>query len=301
MVHILLLILKIIGIILLAVLGLVLLLLFFPITYVGKIEVNEKNISYRIRVGWLFHLLHVGVKGTNADYRGAIRIFGIPLKGLKNSGDKEKKKKSKKSTKKNHKEEQSLIKESDDGLKESKEDHSPKDPVEQTSLNENIISENEEKTNKDSKIKIFFNKIKEFFIKIKDQIKEITQKAEGIGNKLIELKNFITAKTTKRAYNYGKKMVFKLLRHLKPRRIKADVTFGLEQPDATGKMLGYIAVAFSTLRINPKRIQISPDFEQKIIKGHAVIKGHLILGIVLLYCLKFYFNKDIHRIIKKYK
>ena len=40
MVHILLLILKIIGIIVLFILGLALLILFFPITYVGKVNGN---------------------------------------------------------------------------------------------------------------------------------------------------------------------------------------------------------------------------------------------------------------------
>ena len=40
MVHILLLILKIIGIIVLSILGLALLILFFPITYVGKVNGN---------------------------------------------------------------------------------------------------------------------------------------------------------------------------------------------------------------------------------------------------------------------
>ena len=47
MVHILLLILKIIGIIVLSILGLALLILFFPIAYVGKVNGNieEKKIT----------------------------------------------------------------------------------------------------------------------------------------------------------------------------------------------------------------------------------------------------------------
>ena len=56
MVHILLLILKIIGIIVLSILGLALLILFFPITYVGKANGNieEKKVTGNIRADGFF-------------------------------------------------------------------------------------------------------------------------------------------------------------------------------------------------------------------------------------------------------
>ena len=61
-------------------------------------------------------------------------------------------------------------------------------------------------------------------------------------HKIKEMKNFISANTTKEAYRYGKRMIIKLLRHIFPRRIKAELHFGFEQPDATGKMLGYMGM-----------------------------------------------------------
>ena len=56
MVHILLLILKIIGIIVLSILGLALLILFFPIVYVGKVNGNieEKKITGNIEPDGFF-------------------------------------------------------------------------------------------------------------------------------------------------------------------------------------------------------------------------------------------------------
>ena len=91
MVHILLLILKIIGIIVLSILGLALLILFFPITYVGKANGNieEKKITGNIRAGWLFHLLHCRLWIENTEIHYNIRLLGIKIKS---SGTKEKKK-----------------------------------------------------------------------------------------------------------------------------------------------------------------------------------------------------------------
>ena len=103
MVHILLLILKIIGIIVLSILGLALLILFFPITYVGKVNGNieEKKITGNIRAGWLFHLLHCRLWIENTEIHYNIRLLGIKIKS---SETKEKKKKEKR---KNQSEEQS--------------------------------------------------------------------------------------------------------------------------------------------------------------------------------------------------
>ncbi|EKC50894.1 hypothetical protein OBE_13882, partial [human gut metagenome] len=52
--------------------------------------------------------------------------------------------------------------------------------------------------------------------------------------------------------------------------------------------------------INPKRFKVYPDFENKVFKGDIIFKGHIYLGVVIIYCLKFYFNENIKRIIKKF-
>lgn len=103
MIHILLLLLKIIGITLLSVLGLLLLIilvvLFVPIRYSLNVEA-DKSVEARACVSWLLHLLH-----AKAVYDGTfgivIRVFGIPIKRIpapeekkpKKSKDKQKEKK----------------------------------------------------------------------------------------------------------------------------------------------------------------------------------------------------------------
>ena len=98
MVHILLLILKIIGIILLALITILLLALFWPVSYSVSGSYNKENYSINVRLGWLFHLLHFryGYSGDNEVM--AIRIFGIPI----NLKKKERKVKNQRSIKKNN-------------------------------------------------------------------------------------------------------------------------------------------------------------------------------------------------------
>ena len=100
MVHILLLILKIIGITLLVVLGILLLILLFPVTYKISGQLDEKDYSLKIKAGWLFSLLHFSLNvEKKQDMKMKFRILGIPV----NIFNREKKQKKK--TKKHKKEE----------------------------------------------------------------------------------------------------------------------------------------------------------------------------------------------------
>ena len=198
MVHILLLILKIIGIIVLSILGLALLILFFPITYVGKVNGNieEKKITGNIRAGWLFHLLHCRLWIENTEIHYNIRLLGIKIKS---SETKEKKKKEKR---KNQSEEQSPKNEeekSQDELKEDsvketdikqigtseneKEQEIQNSNLEETDVknqnNENIKSEDSKKTtetnNRKKEKKSFITRMQISFKKLKQRIKKIVE------------------------------------------------------------------------------------------------------------------------------
>ncbi len=327
MVHILLLILKIIGIIVLSILGLALLILFFPITYVGKANGNieEKKITGNIRAGWLFHLLHCRLWIENTEIHYNIRLLGIKIK--------------------NQSEEQSPKNEEEKPQDELKEDNVKKTDIKQIGTsenekeqeiqnsnleetdvknqnNENIKSEDSKKTTETNnrkkekksfitRMQISFKKLKQRIKKIveniKDKIHNIKENAKNkknsideIINQITTVKQFITSKTTKEAYAYGKKMVLKLLKHLSPNRIKGNLYMGFEESYLTGEALGALGMIYGIFNINPKRFKVYPDFENKVFKGDIIFKGHIYLGVVIVYCLKFYFNENIKRIIKKF-
>ena len=342
MVHILLLILKIIGIIVLSILALALLILFFPITYVGKVNgsIEEKKIAGNIRAGWLFHLLHGRVWIENTEIHYNIRLLGIKIK----SSDK-KEKEAKEERRKNQSKKQSPKNEEEKSQDELKEDSVKKTDIKQIGTsenekeqeiqnsnleendvknqnNENTKSEDSKKTtetkNRKKEKKSFVTRIQIFFKKLKQKIKEIVENIKDkihnikenvknkknsideIINQIKAVKQFITAKTTKEAYAYGKKMVIKLLKHLAPNRIKGNLYMGFEENYLTGEALGVFGMLYGIFNINPKRFNVYPDFEKKVFKGDITFKGHIYLGVVIIYCLKFYFNENIKRIIKKF-
>ena len=137
-------------------------------------------------------------------------------------------------------------------------------------------------------------------VKIREKVKSILKDIKGAYNKIQEIKTFITADTTKKAYHYGKKIIIKLLRHILPKKIRGDIEFGFERPDMTGRVLGYIAMTFGTFNINPKHIAIHPDFENQVFRGNIKMKGHFLFGKTIYLILRLYCNKEINEIIKKF-
>ena len=108
MIHILLLILKIIGIVLLVILSLALLILFFPVTYRVKGELGQKDYCVKVTAGWLFGIIHFGLLKDKTTEKYALRVFGIPVKKYPKK-EKHKKQKAYREQKKSHEETKAQI------------------------------------------------------------------------------------------------------------------------------------------------------------------------------------------------
>ncbi|MDY5649320.1 MAG: DUF2953 domain-containing protein, partial [Lachnospiraceae bacterium] len=100
----------------------------------------------------------------------------------------------------------------------------------------------------------------------------------------------------KNAFSLCRRQLMGLLRHAAPRKLSGDLTIGLEDPAMTGQLYGlYCALGC----LHRYRIAVTPDFEQKILKGTIRLRGH-VRGIHLLILgLKLLFDKNIRYLIKE--
>ena len=89
MVHIILAILRIIGIILLIVLGiaaaLILLVLFWPVEYQIRLRKEDQPFEAEGRAGWLFHLLSADVQIRERTGTITLKVFGYRKAGRRKS------------------------------------------------------------------------------------------------------------------------------------------------------------------------------------------------------------------------
>ena len=58
--------------------------------------------------------------------------------------------------------------------------------------------------------------------------------------------------------------IIRILKSIRPRKYKAELRFGFEDPSLTGELLGIIALLYPKLKDD---VRVIPDFENKVFEG----------------------------------
>lgn len=310
MLHILLLILKIIGFLLLGLLGLVLvlafLILFVPIRYQLKGSFYGRPVG-TAKFTWLLHLLTLTVS-YDKETRITVRLLGRRLftpreeKKLGRRAKKKAKKAVKKLPKKAEepvkpleKEEKAVIKDLKTAGAEAADDNTtkqePKTPAVQKQEQEHREEPPMEPENG------FWKKCRGVWEKIKEKIKDILYALKGFCVRIVEMKHTAIrykelwdSPQCKKAWRLVKKESIRLLRHLKPSRYMLKWHFGFEDPSVTGEVLSWLAVFYGWYH---GHVSFVPDFEEVVQEGEFYCRGRIRCATLLIIFLKVYFSKDI--------
>lgn len=277
MMGIVLMILKVIGLLLLGILGLfvflLLLVLFVPVPY---------------RV-WVSSALEPEPK-----IACQVKIFGIQVFPRKVHAGKHAEKKEKRRSKRGNSaqdEQQPMVQTAD----EASEPLQPQGQTEKKTENTNNKDTNKV-TMKDS------NKKREKPGRQKKRGKPLRQEQpqKDFRSMWNTLRSELTDEGNRRALRHVLSELRYLLRHLGPRKVKADADFSLGDPANTG----YVTAALSICPFSyGKGCQIIPDFqaETMYLKGWLEVRGHVRMVHCLSSGLRLLFDKNIRKIIHKFK
>lgn len=332
--HIVLLVLKIIGIVLGSILGLLLalllMILFVPIRY--RIQAEKKDsIQCQIRVNWLFRGINCLGEYTGERFIYRLKILGITVK----SNLSEKKKKKNRETEKKRKSINKKTRKVSE--KKEKEDYNKQKENTETVLQEKAsskIKEYEEKEQIQTKTEIydenrtiayagidekrktaeeeeftFFEKVSAFLSKkYQDFIKKINCIKKKIKNMLISMKkgiskikviwSFLTEEENKAGFRVCMEAVKKGIKHIKPKVLKGYLRFGTEDPCNTGQILGVIAMFYGTFG---RFFDITPDFEKAVLEYSIYAKGRIRIFTVGKIVLQLWFSKELKKLIENFE
>lgn len=313
-------ILAIIGIVLLCLLGLFLLLiiliLFAPVHYNGKFSKNDKDIKGSVTVWWLLGIIHGQFKYPDPG-QPVLRIFGIKI-GL---SDKSEMGVAKENTNKDTNEHTEDTNETDtpensssdqlacddtasDGLTS---DDSASDDIPSGEDNENNDGENSDSnTNEeadsisasDKKSSSIGDKLKNLFGKIKYTIVSVYDKIKKAFQNVAFYINLLNEDSTKEVWYELKSRIYKILKSIRPRKIKGNLTIGTGSPDTTGYLYAFYSVLSSLWRMN---ISYIPDFENTVFDGNIEIKGSIFAYVLIYHGLRIFFNRKLRKLLKTFK
>ncbi len=321
MVHILLGIVKVIGIVLAAVLGsllfLFLIVLFGPIEYRAEGQAEETK-AVEGRVSWLLFLIRCKVRYDSQNgVWWNLRILGIPLFSSEKQDKKE-------AAEKKRASEQTSFKEKRDEkpreISTEETEESPKETL--TKKKKEVAQESIAKEKKETPAIVTANKTakkgktqknskpiwKRMAAKIKNlgkKIKSIPQKIQGLrdkGRQIVErfqeIRDYFLGERNKEVIKSILTVLKKMVRHILPRKFRGRVEFGLEDPYVMGQILALLGML---MPLYQDKLEVYPDFEEEKLKGYFSCKGRIIPGYLFFYVLKLLLDKEVRRVIKEGK
>lgn len=326
MLHVILQILAIIGIILLCILGLfiliILLVLFVPIRYRAKGNKSGKDIRLKANATYLFRLVTVTYEYPDPGSL-IVRILGFKIVDTakkpeeEGSGKDKKKKKKPKNKAEEHAdaaintetasekgEEPAVVKEQKkpdtavvDEAKEAAEDKTLS--VQHADAETEGEDFKEEKAEKEKLT--FRDKIKKILYTIRtfcDKIKHIKDTIKGIVDNIAYYKKVITQTENKKLYGRVKDRIFKVLKSIRPRVLRASLHIGTGSPDTTGYLCALYGMLLPILGNN---VILDADFEEAVWEGTFFLKGRITIFTLLRHAVGLLLDKQLRALIKQLK
>lgn len=326
MLHILLLILKWIGIVLAVFLLLVLLLinlgLFVPVRYRADASCQNdiETLEAEFELSWMWKLFFLTAcwKKGKADMK--IRIGWKYLFSEEKEGKSEEKIEVPEEKEENdlqkEKEEQKFLKEQKESLPPEKtnrsllennvQEQAEKRECRQEKTESGIDKEEEEKESFTAdRRKAGGRKKKPLWDRLKEKISEWIESCKSFWRKILamrrnfrgkkeQIESFLTDASHRRAFCSLKREVRRFLGHVSPKDVKIVGKIGLEDPYMTGQALAVLGMLFPFLGENTV---IVPDFENKVLEGSVHIEGKIHNFRMLAILWRLIKDRDVRKII----
>ena len=308
-----LLILKIIGIALLCILGLILLILtlvlWVPIRYSANI-VYQQTVDLHAGVTWLLKLLNIRFDYTGNESALSVRVFGIRLPiGEKKDAAAEDDTKPKEETDKQKepgeseeagnpedKPEDSGKPKDEAGKAEDISDNAaesvPDTHADQTEASAEGAKEDHEGSGADGA-----------------QDAHAADPAAGAASRDVQEKKketsavdklkhlFLETNRGQRALSHILKYLGKILKSILPKKGSGYVRYGFDSPSATGKVLGFLCTVYPP---GKNRVAIRPEFLEPCFDCDMTIEGRIIPGVLLVLAVMMVLNRDVLHVIRTF-
>lgn len=326
MLHIILLILKIIGIIIAVILGLavalLLIVLFVPVRYVIDAGCHDKKLKAHVKVTWIMHIFR-GVISYDEELFYSIKALWFNI--YSSDAESKKEKCPKKNTENNTKEKNTKNKHID--AIEDKADNAvskdKKDSVDEAGLEEadciqkklslekshDEVKESDEKSTieENGKLHTLVNKIKNVYYKIKafirraiDTVKAALNKsqaaADTIKHKYTEIRNKVTDPENIELVRFLWTQIKAVMNIIKPVKYNVNIRYGFEDSATTGWVAVRLAVLYGLMGMD---VSIIPDFDNSIFEGDIYMKGRFNLYSFLIIGVRLYRNKSFRKLINR--
>lgn len=332
MLNLLLTLLKIVGILILILLGLLLLtalaLIFAPFRYELEAKCTSlKDLEVKGRFSWLLRFVSVRGLYRNGEMSVWLKILGIPVFRLpeteesRRKNEQKQKKRAEKERRTREKEREKEKKaleigeqetqitdgQTQDGDLSGEPDTQAKETgprqEETDSLGQAAQADRESEFRKEDKPQAEKaekkkRKQKRFSRKEKKEPKDAGADGSGWRDKLEEGLDFIQDPDNRKMFALLKEQVFAVIHHILPGRFEIEARIGMEDPAATGTVL---ALVYMLYPFYGDHIRVVGEFEEVVLEGRLYLRGRIRILTLLIIGFKIYRNKTVRGLLNRRK
>lgn len=325
MIHILFMILKALGILLLVLLFLVLLIvctvLFLPFCYRAQVLKEEEGfacVKASGRVSWLFGAVALTASYEEQKPEAQILLFGASLETWKRRLKKIRRGEA--SVSRTEENETENAPEAEKTAEQKEPDQTEKQQK-VTAQKEQPEQEQEQEPDapKKSILERFFGRIEylpekllnlvsrllqtafrllELPFRLLEKLEQKIQAGRRLKRKWESVKKFFRSKMFREALLHAKKEVLYFLKKAAPKKVTGTVRFGFDDPALTGETLGILGMIYGKL---PKDLSVQPDFEQEILRGDVRMKGSFQAVTAAGIALRLFRDQNLRKTIRHFK
>lgn len=332
MLHILFIILKILGILLLVILGLLFLcllaVLFVPIRYRGNGSYHSiKDFGVHLHIHWLLHAVSLRIAYENG-LRYAVKLFGFRIFGSESEEKDTESGRVREGTQAADSDElefvnaQEKTEETARLLEEAVKRRSAQREAEMSQAVKNAdafpdvkeagVSEAEGETHRaknelksnpsQEKRESFLHRIISWFKQkwsaLRQSLSKLLTRINNLEHKRQSVLAFIENEENQKSFRLIKRQLMRVLRHIFPRKLSGQVTFGVEDPYLMGQILSVAAFLYP---VYGKKIDLTPVMDANALDGELSFRGRVQIGVLALMALRIWMDKNVRTQVYKYR
>lgn len=141
-------------------------------------------------------------------------------------------------------------------------------------------------------------KISQKIRKIWYTICNIYDKIKKIWKNISYYVELLQEENTRQLVAHARKRAGKILKSIRPKRVRADITFGTGAPDTTGYLYGAYCAASALLGTG---FWLTPDFERRVLEGEFDVAGHVTVWVFFVNGLRLLLDRRLRVLIRKLK
>lgn len=297
-------ILSIIGIALVVLLGILIvtliIILFVPIYYKGIGKYDASGAFFEFKAHWLLGILRAKFGYSEGIYFHVKILKKIIFTSAKNGTSLERKtlkSKDEDNTKKTEITED-IQKAESLGEIEDYENIEKLDDFEDSKNTEKIDDFEDYENIESTESRNIFEKIILKIQSIIDIIQVGLKKWKNIKENIDYYVELLQDKDTKDLFSHVLKLISNIWKKIRPKKLYANIQFGMNSPDVTGYIYGIYCMAIPVLG---KNIFVTPDFENSCFEGNLKFKGKIRIIVLLINGLKLILDKRLWAFIQKLK